>query len=78
MRVERVITVCDLPHDHEVIGDKARFVIAERICVVDACADHRAELSAAVRLVERARAAYLANTPKQAGTPRAKRTRSRF
>ena len=78
MRIERVITVCDLPHDDETHGDKARFVIAERIYTVEACAEHKAELRDAVRLVERARAAYLANTPKQAGTLRAKRTRSRF
>ncbi len=52
MRIERVITVCDLPHDDETHGDKARFVIAERIYTVEACAEHKAEPRDAVRLVE--------------------------
>ncbi len=68
-RIERVITVCDL-HDGDASGHRALFVVADRIYVIDACPEHTAELRAAVRLVERARAAYLAMAPKRTGTRR--------
>jgi hypothetical protein len=77
-RIERVITLCDL-HEGEADGRKVPFVIAERIYVVDACEDHKAQLLSAVRLVEQARSIYVATAPKLAGSLHvAKRKRSRF
>jgi len=67
-RIRRVTRVCDLPHDGEVSGDRALFVIADRIYTIDACAAHKAELRAAVDLVIRALAAHRATAPKRQGT----------
>jgi hypothetical protein len=67
-RIRRVTRVCDLPHDSEVSGDRALFVIADRIYTIDACAAHKAELRAAVDLVIRALAAHWATVRKQQGT----------
>jgi hypothetical protein len=64
-RIERVVRVCDL-HDGDADGSRALFVVASRIYQIDACSVHRAELRAAVKLVERARTAALALAAQEA------------
>ena len=73
-RIEHVVRVCDL-HDGEAEGSRTIFVVDGWIYQIDACPEHKAELRFALTLVQRARAAYLATTPKRA--PRRARPRSR-
>src|SRR6266446_5250118 len=66
-RIRRVMTVCDL-HDGDASGDRTLFVLAERTYVIDTCAEHKAELRAAVALLVRAVAAHRATVRKRQGT----------
>jgi len=66
-RIRRVMTVCDL-HDGDASGDRTLFVLAERTYVIDTCAEHKAELRAAVALLVRAVAAHRAAVRKRQGT----------
>ena len=63
-RIEHVVRVCDL-HDGVAEGSRTIFVVDGWIYQIDACPEHKAELRFALTLVERARAAYLATTPKR-------------
>ncbi len=52
-RIERIVTICDL-HADDTPGRRVLFVVASRIYWLDTCPQHRADLQAAVALVERA------------------------
>jgi len=67
-RIERVIRICDLPHDGDVSGTPALFTLADRIYTVDACPEHKAQLRTAATLLACAVTAHRANMPKRQGT----------
>ncbi len=74
-KIRRVTTVCDF-HDGDVSGERTLLVIAERIYTVDACAEHKADLHAAVDLLTRVLAVHRATRQKNAGTRNRPRQRN--